>query len=60
MGSYSTGALRRFVSTVYLGASRAEQVLEIYSSDERVGPSRVLRHAINNSAMDVIEIGDLQ
>lgn len=59
-GPYSTGSLRRFVSTVYLGASRAEQVLEIYSSQERGGPSRVLRHAINNSALDVIDIGDLQ
>ena len=59
-GPYSTGALRRFVSIVYLGASRAEQVLEIYSSDERGGPSRVLRHAINNGALDVIEIRDLQ
>jgi len=59
-GPYSTGALRRFVSTVYLGASRAEQVLEIYSSEERGGPSRVMRHAINNGALDVIEISDLQ
>ncbi|MFZ3219515.1 MAG: UvrD-helicase domain-containing protein [Rhodoferax sp.] len=58
-GPYSTGSLRRFVSTVYLGASRAEQVLEIYSSEERGGPSRVLRHAINNGALDVIDIGDL-
>jgi hypothetical protein len=59
-GPYSTGSLRRFVSTVYLGASRAEQVLEIYSSAERGGPSRVLRHAINSGALDVIDIGDLQ
>jgi hypothetical protein len=59
-GPYSTGSLRRFVSTIYLGASRAEQVLEIYSSDERGGPSRVLRHAINNGALDVICIPDLQ
>ena len=59
-GPYSTGSLRRFVSTVYLGASRAEQVLEIYSSAERGGPSRVLRHAINHGALDVIDIGDVQ
>lgn len=59
-GPYSTGTLRRFVSTVYLGASRAEQVLEIYSSEERGGPSRVLRHAINNGALDAIDIRDLQ
>lgn len=59
-GPYSTGALRRFVSTVYLGASRAEQVLEIYSSAERGGPSRVLRQATNHGALDVIDIDDLQ
>lgn len=58
-GPYSTGALRRFVSTVYLGASRAEKTLEIYSSEERGGPSRVLRHAINNGALDAIDIRDL-
>ena len=59
-GPYSTSSLRRFVSTVYLGASRAEKILEVYSSEERGGPSRVLRHATNNGAMDVIVIGDLQ
>jgi len=59
-GPYSTGTLRRFVSTVYLGASRAEHVLEIYSSEERGGPSRVLRHAINNGALDAIDIRDLR
>lgn len=59
-GPYSTSALRRFVSTVYLGASRAERTLEIYSSEERGGPSRVLRYAINNGALDAIDIRDLQ
>lgn len=59
-GPYSTGALRRFVSTLYLGASRAEKVLEIYSSEDRGGPSRVLRHAVNNGALDVVDIRDLQ
>jgi hypothetical protein len=58
-GPYSTGALRRFVSMVYLGASRAERVLEIYSSDERGGPSKALRHAIDAGALDVIDIRDL-
>ena len=58
-GPYSTGTLRRFVSTLYLGASRAEKTLEIYSSEERGGPSRVLRHAINNGALDVVDIRDL-
>ena len=44
---------------VYLGASRAERVLEIYSSDERGGPSKALRHAIDAGALDVIDIRDL-
>jgi len=59
-GPYSTGALRRFVSLVYLGASRAERLLEIYASDERGGPSRVLRHAIDRGALDVISVRDVQ
>lgn len=58
-GPYSTGALRRFVSLIYLGASRAERVLEIYSSEERGGPSRALRHAINHGALDAIDIRDI-
>lgn len=59
-GPYSTGALRQFVSTVYLGASRAERVLEIYSSEERGGPSRVLLQASNKGALNAIDIRDLQ
>lgn len=58
-GPYSTGALRRFVSQIYLGASRAERVLEIYSSNERGGPSRAFRHAISHGALDTVDIKDL-
>lgn len=58
-GPYSTGALRRFVSLVYTGASRAERVLEIYSSQERGGPSKTLYHAISHRALDVIDLQDL-
>ena len=36
------GALRRFISDLYLGASRAEQNLFLVSSMERGGPSAIL------------------
>lgn len=58
-GPYSTGALRRFISMIYLGASRAERILEIYASDERGGPSKVLRLAVDNGALDVVDVRDL-
>jgi len=58
-GPYSTGALRRYVSLIYLGASRAERRLELFSSDERGGPSRALRHAIEQNALDVLGITDV-
>jgi hypothetical protein len=42
------GNVRRFVSQVYLGASRSEKVLELYSSEERGGVSRFLAHSIED------------
>jgi hypothetical protein len=58
-GPYATGQLRRFVSQTYLGASRAQRILEIYTSKERGGISRVLRHVIDKGAIDVVNIDDL-
>lgn len=58
-GPYATGAKRRFVSLVYLGASRAEKVLELYSSAERGGTSKILKIAVDSCALDVIKIKDL-
>ena len=52
-GPYAAAALRKFVSQVYLGASRAEQVLEIYSSDEHGGISPVISHAVLSGAISV-------
>lgn len=41
------GAKRRFVSEVYLGASRAERVLEVYAQSARGGLTDILDGALN-------------
>jgi hypothetical protein len=50
----STGALRRFVSTVYLGASRSKSSLKIASSNERRGYSPILQTSIDNGSLQVL------
>ncbi len=45
------GNVRRFVSQMYLGASRAERVLEIFVSEERGGVSRFLARSIRESCL---------
>ncbi|MFA7282665.1 MAG: hypothetical protein WC100_21465, partial [Sterolibacterium sp.] len=45
-GPYSAAALRKFVSQVYLGASRAERQLEIYASEEHGGASPIITRAV--------------
>jgi hypothetical protein len=45
------GIRRRFVSNVYLGASRAERVLELASSVSRGGPSSVLELALTRGTL---------
>ena len=52
-GPYSASATRKFVSTLYLGASRAERVLEIYCSRDGGGLSRVLGHAVADGAIEM-------
>jgi hypothetical protein len=49
----------QFVSQVYLGASRAERTLEIYSSRERGGPAKCLIYAIERAALKVVSAEDL-
>lgn len=44
------GTVRQFVSQIYLGASRAEQSLEIFASRRRGGLSRFLSHALQGPA----------
>lgn len=45
------GLYRRFVSRVYLGASRARTTLKISASLERRGPSQILESAIENGSI---------
>jgi hypothetical protein len=44
--------MRKFVSTLYLGASRAEIQLEIYCTKEGGGLSPVFDHALNSDAIE--------
>jgi hypothetical protein len=53
------GTYRQFVSQTYIGASRAANFLEFYCSKERGGASRCLRLAIQNRALDVVDINKL-
>lgn len=50
-GAYAAAAQRKFVSQVYLGASRAERILEIYSAEEHGGISPVLSQAVMSGAL---------
>ncbi|ELI8304713.1 UvrD-helicase domain-containing protein [Yersinia enterocolitica] len=46
-----SGIHRRFVSQIYLGASRAKECLILASSNERRGISPILNSAINNGTL---------
>lgn len=50
----SSGAYRRFVSQVYLGASRARDSLFLASSTQRRGLSQIVECAVKNDSLDVI------
>ena len=54
-GPYSAAALRKFVSQVYLGASRAERQLEFYASREQGGISSILSRAIIERAVNLLD-----
>lgn len=54
-GPYSAAALRKFVSQVYLGASRAERRLEFYASKEHGGASRLLTRAVLSKVVDRVD-----
>lgn len=47
----SVGAKRRFVSELYLGASRAEKHLEVFACHERGGPAKLLEVAVREGAI---------
>jgi hypothetical protein len=58
-GSFSASYLRKFASQVYLGASRAEYRLEIYSSLEHGGISPIISQAVLNGAIQKVEVTHL-
>jgi hypothetical protein len=58
-GPFSAAALRKFVSQVYLGASRAERRLEIYCCAEHGGMAPLLSLALVEGAIDRVEKVDL-
>lgn len=58
-GPYSAAALRKFVSQVYLGASRAERRLEFYASKEQGGIAALLSRAVHEKAVVVVEEASL-
>lgn len=54
------GRRLQFVTQVYLGASRAESVLEMYASSERGGAARCLVHAIEQSTVRILSVDELE
>jgi hypothetical protein len=58
-GPYSVAALRKFASQVYLGASRAERRLEMYSSAEHGGTALMLSLALEQGTITSVEQRDL-
>lgn len=59
-GPYSAAALRKFVSQVYLGASRAERRLELYASAEHGGIAPLVSSAVMAGAISLIRESDLE
>ena len=57
--AYSTGLRRRFISKVYLGASRAMKHLELYSTKVGGGSAPILDGAIEGGALVITSLGSL-
>lgn len=58
-GPYASAALRKFISQVYLGASRAERVLEFYASADQGGTSSTVTAAVLSGAIKLIKQEDI-
>ena len=58
-GPYSSASLRKFVSQIYLGASRAERQLELYSSLEQGGIAPLISKAVYEDAVRLVELSQL-
>lgn len=54
-GPYAAAARRKFVSQVYLGASRAERHLEFYASQEHGGVSALMSGAVLKNAVLTVD-----
>lgn len=54
-GPYSAAALRKFVSQVYLGASRAERILEIYASRDDGGIAPLVSRAVMEGVIQKVD-----
>jgi hypothetical protein len=59
-GPYSAAALRKFVSQVYLGASRAERRLELFCCTEHGGMAPLLSLAVAEGTINRVEREDLK
>jgi len=59
-GPYAAAALRKFASQIYLGASRAERVLEIYGSEEQGGLSSIITRAVLGGALTTVQEAELK
>jgi hypothetical protein len=53
------GRYLNFATQVYVGASRAENILEIYASHDRGGASKCLTIATQKEALRLVEMGEL-
>jgi hypothetical protein len=57
--SFRASAQRKFVSVLYLGASRAERLLELYATAEHGGATQLLDLALQQNAILKTEIADI-
>ena len=58
-GPFGYSLKRKFLSQIYLGASRAKRVLELYSSSDGGGPTTLLDTAISTGAIIHCEFDEL-
>lgn len=58
-GAYAASASRKFIAQLYLGASRAERVLEFYAAKDRGGLSSLLSIATRADAITIVASDNL-
>jgi hypothetical protein len=57
--SFRASAQRKFVSVLYLGASRAERVLELFATAEHGGATQLLDLALKQNAINQVDVNNL-